>query len=50
MGYATKRRFGLPAGEHTITFVNDDYDYESSQTVRIVPGRSVLLAPRPPAP
>ncbi len=50
MGYATKRRFGLPAGEHTITFVNDDFDYESSHTVRIVPGRSVLLAPRPPAP
>ncbi len=50
MGYATKRRFGLPAGEHTITFVNDDYDYTSSQTVRIAPGRSVLLAPRPPSP
>jgi hypothetical protein len=50
MGYATRRRFGLPAGEHTITFVNDDYDYTSSQTIRIAPGRSVLLAPRPPSP
>jgi hypothetical protein len=49
MGYATKRRFALPAGEHTITFVNDDHDYKSSQTVRIAAGRSVLLAPRPPA-
>jgi hypothetical protein len=47
LGYATRRRFALPAGEHTITLVNDDLDYRSSQTVRIAAGRSVRLAPAP---
>jgi hypothetical protein len=45
MGYATRRRFGLPAGEHTVALVNDDLDYRSIQTVRIAAGRSVRLAP-----
>ncbi len=50
LGYATRRRFALPAGEHTITLVNDDLDYRSSQTVRIAAGRSVRLAPAPDSP
>ena len=50
MGYATRRRYSLPAGDHTITLVNDDLDYRSSRTVHVVAGRSTLMAPRPPAP
>jgi hypothetical protein len=49
LGSATKRRFGLPEGQHTIAFVNDRLAFRSSQTVRVVSGRSVLLAPRPAA-
>jgi hypothetical protein len=49
LGTATRQRFGLPEGQHLITFANDDLAFRSSQPVRIVAGRSVLLAPKPPA-
>lgn len=49
LGTATRRRFGLPEGQHVVTFVNDDLSFRSSQPVRIVAGRSVLLSPRPAA-
>ena len=47
LGVATRRRFGVPAGEHTITLVNDGLSFRSSQSIRIAPGRSVLIAPDP---
>jgi hypothetical protein len=49
LGTATRQRFGLPEGQHLITFANDDLPFRSSQPVRIVAGRSVLLSPRPSA-
>ena len=47
LGTATHGRFGLPAGQHTITVVSDAHGYRSSQPIRIVGGRSALIAPRP---
>jgi hypothetical protein len=47
LGSATRRRFGVPAGDHTITLVNERMNFSSSQPVRIVPGRSVLVAVQP---
>jgi hypothetical protein len=49
LGTATRQRFGLPEGQHVVTFVNDALSFRSSQPVRIVAGRSVLLSPRPAA-
>jgi hypothetical protein len=47
LGTTTRGRFGLPAGQHTITVVSDAYGYRSSQPIRIVGGKSALIAPRP---
>lgn len=47
LGSATRRRFGVPAGDHTITLVNERMNFSSSQPVQIVPGRSVLVAVQP---
>lgn len=47
LGTTTRGRFGLPAGQHTITVVSDAHGYRSSQPIRIVGGRSALIAPRP---
>jgi len=47
LGVATHKRFGVPAGDHTITLVNNDINFRASQAVRIAPGRSVLVAARP---
>lgn len=47
LGTTTRGRFGLPAGQHTITVVSDVHGYRSSQPVRIVSGRSAMIAPRP---
>ena len=47
LGTATRGRFGLPAGQHTITVVSDAHGYKSSQPIRIVGGKSALIAPRP---
>ena len=47
LGTTTRGRFGLPAGQHTITVVSDAHGYRSSQPIRIVSGRSALIAPRP---
>jgi len=49
LGSATRRRFGVPAGEHTITLVNDGMSFRSSQPVRIVAGRSALVVAKPPS-
>jgi hypothetical protein len=47
LGTTTRGRFGLPAGQHTVTVVSDAHGYRSSQPIRIVSGRSALIAPRP---
>jgi hypothetical protein len=47
LGTTTRGRFSLPAGQHTITVVSDAHGYRSSQPIRIVSGRSALIAPRP---
>jgi hypothetical protein len=47
LGTTTSGRFGLPAGQHTITVTSDAHGYRSSQPIRIVSGRSALIAPRP---
>lgn len=47
LGTTTRGRFGLPAGQHTITVVSDAHGYRSSQPIRIVSGRSAVIAPRP---
>lgn len=47
LGTTTRGRFGLPAGQHTITVVSDAHGYRSSQPIRIVGGKSALIAPRP---
>ena len=48
LGSATHRRFGVPSGDHTITLVNNEINFRASQPVRIVAGRSVLVAARKP--
>ena len=50
LGVATHKRFGVPAGDHTITLVNNDINFRASQAVRIAPGRSVLIAAKPSQP
>ena len=47
LGVATHKRFRVPAGDHTITLVNNDINFRASQAVRIAPGRSVLVAAKP---
>ena len=47
LGSTTGRRFGVPAGEHLVTLVNDTLNYRSSQPVRIVAGRSVMVTAKP---
>ena len=47
LGSATRRRFGVPAGEHSVTLVNDGLNFRTSQPVRIVAGRSVLVVAQP---
>jgi hypothetical protein len=47
LGTTTRGKFGLPEGQHTITVVSDDHGFRSSQPVKIVAGRSALIAPRP---
>lgn len=47
LGVATHKRFGVPAGDHTITLVNNAINFRASQPVRIVAGRSVLVAAKP---
>ena len=47
LGSTTRGRFGLPAGQHTITVVSDAHGYRSSQPIRIVGGKSALIATRP---
>jgi hypothetical protein len=47
LGTTTRGRFGLPAGQHTITVVSEVHGYRSSQPIRIVGGKSALIAPRP---
>jgi hypothetical protein len=47
LGLATRRRFAVPAGEHLVTLASDTSGFRSSQNIRIAPGRSVLVAPRP---
>jgi hypothetical protein len=49
LGLATRRRFGVPAGEHTITLASEDRRVRSSQAVRIVSGQSVQVTATPPA-
>jgi hypothetical protein len=49
LGSTTRGRFGLPEGQHTITVVSDEHGFQSSQPVKIVSGRSALVAPRPVA-
>ncbi len=48
LGVATRKRFGVPAGDHTITLVNNALNFRSSQPVHIVAGRSVLVAAKLP--
>ena len=48
LGLSELKRFGLPEGEHTITFAHEETGFRSSQLVRIAAGKSVLLSPRPP--
>jgi hypothetical protein len=50
LGVATHKRFAVPAGDHTITLVNNDINFRASQPVRIAPGRSVLVAAKPSQP
>ena len=47
LGSTTRGRFGLPEGQHAITVVSDEHGFQSSQPVKIVAGRSALIAPRP---
>jgi hypothetical protein len=47
LGVATHKRFAVPAGDHTITLVNNEINFRLSQLVRIAAGRSVLVAARP---
>lgn len=47
LGTTTRGKFGLPAGQHTITVVSDEHGFRSSQALKIVSGRSALIAPRP---
>lgn len=49
LGSATRRRFGVPAGEHTVALVNESRNFRSSQPVRIVAGRSLLVVATLPA-
>lgn len=42
LGLATRRRFGVPAGEHTITLASDTTNFRLSQPVRIVDRKSVV--------
>jgi hypothetical protein len=49
LGPATRRRFILPPGEHSITLVNDRLAYRSTQPVRISAGRTSLVASQVPA-
>ena len=49
LGLATHRRFGVPAGEHTITLASEDRRVRSSQAVRVVAGESVQVRATPPA-
>lgn len=48
LGIATRRRFGVPAGEHTLTLVNEALNFRSIQPIKILPGRSVLVVAEPP--
>ena len=50
LGTATRQRFSVPAGKHTVTLVSNALNFRSSQPVRIAAGRSVLVTARPPAP
>lgn len=47
LGAATQRSFGVPAGEHLITLASETANFRSSQTVRIVAGKSVLITAKP---
>lgn len=47
LGVATRRRFGVPAGDHLITLASETGAFRSSQTVRIVAGKSVLITAKP---
>lgn len=47
LGSATRRRFGVPAGEHNVTLVNESRNFRSSQPVRVVAGRSLLVVAKP---
>jgi hypothetical protein len=49
LGTTARGKFALPEGQHTITVVSDAHGFRSSQPVRIVAGRSALIAPRPEA-
>ena len=49
LGPATRRRFILPAGDHSITLVNDALAYRSTQPVRIGAGRTSVVASQVPA-
>lgn len=50
LGLATRRRFGVPAGDHTITLASDTTNFRLSQPVRIVAGQSVQVTATPPQP
>lgn len=43
LGPATRRSFGVPAGEHVVTLANEALNFRSSQPVHIAAGRSVLI-------
>lgn len=47
LGLATRKRFGVPAGEHTITLASDTTKFRLSQPVRIVAGQSVQVTATP---
>jgi antitoxin component of MazEF toxin-antitoxin module len=47
LGSATRRRFGVPAGDHNVTLVNESRNFRSSQPVRVVAGRSLLVVAKP---
>ena len=49
LGLATHRRFGVPAGDHTVTLASEDRSVRASKAVRIVAGQAVQVTARPPA-
>jgi hypothetical protein len=50
LGVATHRSFGVPEGEHTITLANEGLNFQSTQAIKILPGRSVMITATPQRP